>query len=110
MYRLTVLFGHPQDPVAFERYYRQSHFPLAAKVKGIKGVSIGKLEAPDSGQPAAYYRITNFYFDSREACQAALASPEGQATLADLHLFATGGVTFVANEEEVLIPISLTSA
>jgi len=110
MYRLTVLFGHPRDPAAFERYYRQSHFVLAGKVKGIKGVSIGRLEALDPGQPTTYYRITSFYFDNREACQAALASPEGQATLADLHIFATGGVTLVANEEEVLIPISLTSA
>ena len=62
------------------------------------------------GKRAAYYRITSFYFDSREGCQVALASPEGQATLADLHIFATGGVTFVGNEEEVLISIALTSA
>lgn len=110
MYRFTVLFGHPQDPAAFERYYRQSHFPLAAKMRGIKGVTIGKLEALDPNQPAAYYRITSFYFDSRETCQAVLASPEGQAALADLNTFATGGVTFVANEEEVLLPIALTRA
>ena len=110
MYRLTVLFGHPQDPAAFERYYRQNHCPLAAKVKGIRGVSLGKLEALDPGQSAAFYRITSFYFDSREACQAVLASPEGQATLADLHTFATSGVTFVANEDEVLIPVSLTGS
>lgn len=107
MYRITVLFGHPQDPAAFERYYRQTHFPLTAKVKGIKGVTIGKLEALDPGQPAPYYRITSFYFDSREACEAVLASPEGQATLADLNNFATGGVSIVANEEEVLVPVSL---
>ncbi|HEX6481571.1 MAG TPA: EthD family reductase, partial [Ktedonobacteraceae bacterium] len=106
MYRITVLFGHPQDPAAFERYYRQTHFPLAAKMKGVKGVTIGKLEALDPGQPAPYYRITSFYFDSSEAYEAVLTSPEGQAALADLNHFATGGVTIVGNEEEVLVPVS----
>src|SRR5690242_8240740 len=107
MYRLTVLFGYPQDPAAFERYYRQIHFPMAAKIKGIKGVTIGKLESLDSEQPATYYRMTSFYFDSREACHEVLASPEGQAALADLNNFATGGVTFLAHEEEVLVPVCL---
>lgn len=107
MYRITVLFGHPQNPTVFERYYRQTHIPLAAKMKGVKGVTIGKLEALDPGQPAPYYRITSFYFDSREAYEAVLASPEGQATLADLNNFATGGVSIVGNEEEVLVPVSL---
>ena len=107
MYRITVLFGHPRDPAAFERYYRQTHFPLAAKMKGVKGVTIGKLEALDPGQPAPYYRITSFYFDSREAYEAVLTSPEGLAALADLNNFATGGVSIVGNEEEVLVPVSL---
>src|SRR5437763_7367082 len=89
MYRLTVLFGHPRDPAAFERYYRQSHFLLAAKVKGIKGVSIGRLEALDTGQPTPYYRITSFSFDSREVCQAVVASREGMATHANLLIFST---------------------
>lgn len=107
MYRVTVLFGHPQDPAEFERYYRQTHFPLAARMKGIKGVTIGKLESIDSSQPAAYYRISSFYFDTREAYQALLASPEMQAALADLQHFATGGFCIMANEEEVMIPVSL---
>ena len=32
-----------------------------------------------------------------------LASPEGEATTADVPNFATGGVTFMYDEEEVLI-------
>ena len=72
-------------------------------MKGVKGVTIGKLEALDPGQPAPYYRITSFYFDSREAYEAMLASPEGQAILADLNNFATGGVSIVANEPAIFM-------
>lgn len=110
MYRVTVLFGQPHDPAEFERYYRQIHFPLAAKLKGIRGVTIGRLESVASQPPVRYYRITSFYFDSREACQEVLASSEGQATLADLNNFATGGFCLIGNEEEVLVPFSLTRA
>jgi hypothetical protein len=36
-----------------------------------------------------------------------LDSPEGQVVVADLANFATGGATFMFNDEEVLIPYSL---
>ncbi len=36
-----------------------------------------------------------------------LSSPEGQATVADVANFATGGATFIYNDEEVLIPYCL---
>jgi uncharacterized protein (TIGR02118 family) len=110
MYRITILYGHPHDPVEFERYYQQTHLPLGGTMRGVRGVTIGRLESADPAQPAAYYRIASLYFDSREAWQAVLASPEGQAAMADLNQFATGGVTIVANEEQVLAPISLISA
>jgi hypothetical protein len=39
--------------------------------------------------------------------EAILASPEGQATIADVPNFATGGYTFMFDDEVVLIPFSL---
>jgi hypothetical protein len=47
------------------------------------------------------------YAKTREDLQSLLESPEGQATVADLPNFATGGVTFMFNDEEVLVPYSL---
>ena len=43
----------------------------------------------------------------RDEMEAILASPEGQAAVADVPNFATGGVKFMYDEEEVLIPITL---
>ena len=39
--------------------------------------------------------------------EAALASPEGRAAVADVPNFATGGATFLFDDEVVLIPCSL---
>ena len=41
--------------------------------------------------------------------EAILDSPAGRATIADVQNFATGGVCFIYDEEEVLIPYSLES-
>jgi len=107
MYRLTVLYGHPDDPLEFQRYYHEVHVPLARKMKGLKGWTIGRCEAATAGERPPYYMIVGLYADSREALEAIIASPEGQATVADVPNFATGGATFLYDDEEVLIPYRL---
>lgn len=107
MVRLTVLYGHPDDPAEFQRYYHEIHIPLARKMKGLQGWTIGMCESVEEGQKPPYYMIVGLYAESRAAIDAILASPEGQATVADVPNFATGGVTFLYDEEEVLIPYSL---
>ena len=109
MYRVTVLYRHPQDPEAFERYYRQTHLPLAVKMPGLAGFTVGKLDSLNPAERPSYYRIASLYAESAEAAHAILASSEGQATVADIQNFATGGVTIVADDEEVLIPVQLAA-
>jgi uncharacterized protein (TIGR02118 family) len=108
MYKLTVLYGHPTDPAAFDRYYYEHHIPLAKKMKGLKGWTIGKCEATEAGQTPAYYMIVALYGESREALEATLDSPEGRAAVADVPNFATGGATFIFDNEEVIMPVSLS--
>ena len=55
------------------------------------------------------YMIVGLYAESRAHMEAILDSPEGQAAVADVPNFATGGATFLYDDEEVLIPYSLTS-
>jgi uncharacterized protein (TIGR02118 family) len=110
MYRLTVLYGHPKDPAEFDRYYREVHIPLARKMKDLIGWTIGKCESNEASSEPAYYLIVGLYAESAKALQAILDSPEGQATVADVPNFATGGVTFLFNKEEVLVPCSLKAS
>lgn len=108
MYRLTVLYGHPADPEAFQEYYRRVHLPLAAKMQGLKGWTIGMGESVVPGEKPPYYMIVGLYAESREAFESMLSSPAGQAAVADVANFATGGATFLFDREEVLIPCELS--
>jgi len=109
MYCLTVLYGHPEDPAEFERYYRAVHVPLARKMKGLAGWTIGKCNSGEADTAPASFLIVRLYAESAAAMQAVLDSPEGKATVADVPNFATGGVTFLFSEEEVLIPVMLNT-
>lgn len=93
--KVTVLYGHPTDPAAFEKYYEEVHNPIALKMKGMSKMERTKfLPGPDGVAPA-YYRMAELYFSSPEVMQQTYDSPEGQATSADLANFATGGVTMI---------------
>lgn len=104
MYRLTVLYGHPTDPAEFDRYYHEIHIPIAKKMRGFKGWTIGKCESTTPGEQPPYYMIVGLFADTRADLEAILASPEGQAAIADVPKFATGGVSFMFDEEVVLVP------
>jgi len=93
MIKLTLLYGHPQDPQSFESYYAGTHMPIARTMKGVERLELTKFApGPDGGKPA-YYRMAEVYFRDEAQLEATLGSPEGQATVADLPNFATGGVT-----------------
>lgn len=107
MFRLTVLYGHPTDPDAFDRYYHAVHIPLAKKMKGLKGWTIGKCQPVNPGEKPAYYMFVGLHTDTRAEMEAILESPEGKAAVADVPKFATGGCTFLFHDEEVLVPYRL---
>lgn len=107
MYRLTVLYGHPTDPAEFDRYYHEVHIPIARKMKGLLGWTIGKCEAIDPAEKPPYYMIVGLYTNTRADMDAILASPEGQETIADVPKFATGGVKFMYDFEQVLVDVTL---
>ncbi|MDP9391553.1 MAG: EthD family reductase [Actinomycetota bacterium] len=92
MHRLLVSYGRPDDPEAFDAYYRDVHTPLALQQPGLIGLTIGHGTSLDPSQPAPYL-VAELDFESEQAMGEALKSPEGRATGKDLANFATGGVT-----------------
>jgi uncharacterized protein (TIGR02118 family) len=103
MIRLLVLYGHPVDPAAFDKYYHEIHVPLAKRMQGLRKWSIGKVIGAPGDDPPKYYFIADLYADTREQMEAILASPEGRAAVEDVPKFASGGVTFVYTEVHDLI-------
>ena len=107
MFQLTALYAHPQDPAAFDRHYREVHAPLANKLPGLKGYTAHKPASLNPREQSPYYLIADLYFESAQALQAALASPQGQAAAGDLQNFASAGVTLVAGEVLLYAPVSV---
>ncbi|MDG2127863.1 MAG: EthD family reductase [Fuerstiella sp.] len=103
MVRLLVLYGHPESPETFDRYYDEIHVPLAKRMQGLSKWTIGKVQGTPDGQPSDYYYIADLYADSREQLEAILATPEGQAAVEDVPRFANGGVTFIYTDIETVI-------
>lgn len=98
MVRLLVLYGPPQDPAAFDKYYAETHLPIARRMKGLRKWTIGKVESTVGGEPSPYYYVADLYAETREAFDEILSSPEGQAAVADVPNYATGGATFIFTE------------
>lgn len=92
MVKLTVLYGHPEDPAAFEKYYAETHLPIAAKMPNVSKVETTKMTMSPEGNPP-FYRMAEIYFESMEVMAATMGTPEAQATLADIPNFASGGVS-----------------
>ena len=92
MTKLIALYKKPQDADAFQAYYFRRHVPLAKKIPGLRHyeVSSGPVATPQG--PSPYHLVAFLSFDSTEAIQQALRSPEGQAVAADLGNFAQAGV------------------
>ncbi|MGV0794977.1 EthD family reductase [Mycolicibacterium sp. XJ1819] len=99
MFRVSVCYGHPDDPAAFDAYYTDTHIPLALKVPCLSGLSVGKCHSIAPGEAAPYYMVASLTFDTAEDLQTALTSPEMAAASADVANFATGGVTVYSTEE-----------
>jgi len=100
---LLVLYGPPTDPSAFEAYYFSTHVPLASQIPFLAQVVTGRVLGTPQGDAAPYYRVAELHAANLSDLEAALASPEGQAALADLANFATGGVTALIVGDRVVV-------
>jgi uncharacterized protein (TIGR02118 family) len=89
MVRLLVLYNPPEDAVAFDKYYNESHIPLAKQLPGLVRYTISRNLAAN----AQYYLIAELDWADLASAQAALRSPVGAACTADVAKFATTGAS-----------------
>jgi len=91
MARLVVMYGTPKDAGAFDKYYFATHVPIAKKIPGLRRYEISRGPVATPAGPSKFHLIAILHFDDMQAIQNAFASPQGQATAADVATFATGG-------------------
>lgn len=103
MYRVTISYGAPLDPDAFDDYYRTKHLSLVKEIPGLERFAAGPCDALDGNAPASHY-LAQLYFADRDAAAAGLVSEQGQAAAADIANFATGGATLTFSNEALTLP------
>ena len=101
MFYVSVCYGTPTDPDAFDEYYTNTHAPLALKTPGLVSFTTEKCQSMGRGEPP-YYMVARLGFETAETLKTALTSPEMGAASSDVPNFATGGATLYSAEQTVI--------
>ncbi len=102
MAKLYALYQQPVDAAAFDKYYYDTHVPLAKKIPGLRSYEVTHGDVMGMGGKHVVYLVATLSFDSLAAIGAAMASPEGQATAADLANFASAGVDVMMGDTRII--------
>jgi uncharacterized protein (TIGR02118 family) len=95
LFQLTALYNPPEDPAAFDQHYDNVHADLAKKLPGLQRFTINRPGPDPDGNPPQFYFVAVLEWADENAFQQSIASPEGQAALADLPNFAGAGMTML---------------
>src|SRR6266699_3206854 len=90
MHVLTVCYGHPADPAAFDSYYASTHRPLAEKIPGLASFTARHCDSLDRSKPS-YYPLPEPSSASREALNAAISPPGRRVADAAIRQLGVGG-------------------
>jgi len=72
----------------FSAYLRTAHRNLARRLPGLKDYVQNHVAEDSKRQPPAWDAVVELHWESRDAMEAAWASPQGAAATADLEAFA----------------------
>lgn len=92
MAKLFAVYQQPKDAAAFDAYYFGTHVPLAKTIPGLRSYEVTRGDVMGMAGKHGVYLVAVLEFDSMAAIGAAMVSPQGQATAADLANFASAGV------------------
>jgi uncharacterized protein (TIGR02118 family) len=95
MATLVVMYKTPKDKAAFDKHYVEKHIPLAKKIPGLRKYEVSQGPVATPAGPSGYHLVAVLQYDSVAAIQKGFASPEGQATAADVKVMATGGADLI---------------
>jgi len=106
----VILLLHRREGMSveeFRRYWRESHAPLLVQLPDLQRLVFNYGQSDATGGVAPYDGISEDWFESAEAMQAAFSSPAGQAVLADVPNFLDPSKIqmTVVEEDEVEIPV-----
>jgi len=98
MHKLIILFESPENEQAFQLGW-QKFLGLAERMPGLRRETVSRVVQRLFGKPeGGIALIHELLFDSKEALEAAMQSPEGQAAGKFLQSFTGGKVVLLVAE------------
>ena len=101
---VTVIYNHPKDTAAFEKYYREVHLPLVSANQqeiGFIRADLTKFSSGLDGSKSPFYRQAELYFPSMDAAKKGMQTPGFKKVADDLGNFASGGLVGLRPEVEL---------
>lgn len=95
MYKVTVLYEHPANLTEFEKYFNEHHLPLAQTMPGMSRLEFTRFDSSADGGKPEYHMMAELFFATKAQMEETMGSPEGQATINDLHNLTTTGVKII---------------
>ena len=96
--KLTVVYGQPEDPEAFDKHYHEVHVPIVDRFPGVERVEIAKVSGGPMGSPSPYHLMTEIYFADEAALNEALGSEAGRESGKDFMAIAPQGSFMTVSE------------
>ena len=101
MAQTLVMYPHPTDTAAFDKYYHDIHTPLALKIPGLTKLVVSKGGTTSPAGDSPWYLIAELNYASMADLNTAMASPEAKAAVDDLANFAPEGTQVFIFETEI---------
>lgn len=64
MAHVVVMYKTPKDAAAFDKYYAETHIPIAKKLPGLRKYEVSRGLVATPAGPSAFHLIATLYFDS----------------------------------------------
>lgn len=89
--KLTVVYGTPDDPDAFDKHYADVHMPIIERWPNVQRTEVARVTGGPMGSASPYHQITEIYFADEAALNEALASEAGAESGKDFMAIAPPG-------------------
>lgn len=76
MYKLVTIYRRVDDEAALEKFFSETHLPLAEQLAGLVKSEVSRVTGKPGGE-SRFHLMYELYFASREAYQQAMVSETG---------------------------------
>ena len=97
---MTILYGRPDDPATFDRYYREVHIPLAQEMRGLTGWTLTWTDVQNGEFAGPVHLVVDLYAESKAAMDEVLVLRGGAGRVRRRPEVRDRGVTFLEGIEE----------